>query len=487
MLPQQQAQSSARSSDPLDAPIAWLSPEDPFSTRDACEGIQIFGAIGSGKTSGSGQYLALSYLAHGFGGLVLTAKPDETQLWRDYAARVGRSEDLIIISPEQPFRFNAIDYERTRKGRGAGLTENLVELFYTLSETANRGASKGAAINEAFWEKELKKLLRNSIDLLRLAGREVTFQSVADLIHAAPRTIVGENGAEIVEKGEFFTEMCMACATRCELQDISDGDAADAQTTIRYWEKDFARIDAKHRASIVSSFTGMADLFLRGMLRDLFGTTTNVTPEASLAGKVIVLDMPVKGFSETGLYAQTLFRYCWQRAIERRSIRDNPRPVFLWIDESQLFVNEHDIEFQTTARSALVCTVFLTQNLPNYHYFLGGSERAKALAASLLANLATKIFHNNTCTTTNSYASALFSKSWQQSTSMGASANDGKVTTSRNYSTELRNEVEPIVFTRLRTGKAENDFRVDGVVHRAGRVFRHSGKNALVCTFNQKV
>ena len=41
---------------------------DAWRIKDACEGVVIFGATGSGKTSGSGQTLACAYLRAGFGG-----------------------------------------------------------------------------------------------------------------------------------------------------------------------------------------------------------------------------------------------------------------------------------------------------------------------------------------------------------------------------------------------------------------------------------
>src|ERR1017187_3883532 len=69
---------------------------DIWRIKDACEGTMIFGGTGSGKTSGSGRALATSFLAAGFGGLVLCAKPDEPALWRSYAAETGRETDLLI-------------------------------------------------------------------------------------------------------------------------------------------------------------------------------------------------------------------------------------------------------------------------------------------------------------------------------------------------------------------------------------------------------
>ena len=53
---------------PLNKPLIHFSESDAWTIRDACEGVQIFGAIGSGKTSGSCKSIAQSFLGNGFGG-----------------------------------------------------------------------------------------------------------------------------------------------------------------------------------------------------------------------------------------------------------------------------------------------------------------------------------------------------------------------------------------------------------------------------------
>jgi len=146
--------------------------------------------------------------------------------------------------------------------------------------------------------------------------------------------------------------------------DFTDDEKHDFKLTLDYWMKSFPTQHEKTRATVLSVFTGISDVFQRGVLRRIFGTETTMTPEASLDGKIILLDLPEKRFHETGVAAQTLFKFCWQRAVEGRRIENDSRPVFLWMDESQLFVNEHDVRFQTTSRSTRVATVFLTQNLP---------------------------------------------------------------------------------------------------------------------------
>src|SRR6185312_4439816 len=121
----------------LDTPLLWFGKNDPWRIRDACEGTAVFGSTGAGKTSGTGRAIAKSFLNAGFGGLVLTAKPDEADLWRQYCREANRSDSLIIFSPEERWRFNFLNYEFSRPGAGAGLTENLVRLFSTVMERSS--------------------------------------------------------------------------------------------------------------------------------------------------------------------------------------------------------------------------------------------------------------------------------------------------------------------------------------------------------------
>ncbi|HEY5233705.1 MAG TPA: hypothetical protein VIK35_09250 [Verrucomicrobiae bacterium] len=68
-----------------------------FRLSDALTGACVFGATGSGKTSGPAKHLAYGYLAAGFGGLVLCAKKEERRQWEQWAAETERTDDLVII------------------------------------------------------------------------------------------------------------------------------------------------------------------------------------------------------------------------------------------------------------------------------------------------------------------------------------------------------------------------------------------------------
>jgi type IV secretory pathway TraG/TraD family ATPase VirD4 len=474
------------SSDLLDRTLLHLSPQDPWTIRDACEGCQIFGGTGSGKTSGSGEAIAKAFLQAGFGGVVCTAKPDERALWERYCAETGRQDSLILFSPSQPHRFNFLDYEARRPGEGAGLTENLVNLFCTVLEVADRKQGKGSG--DEYWQRTLQQLLRNAFDLLMVARNRLSLPEIYQLITSAP-----QSPEQVHDPGWQKSSLCFALIEQGEAREKHESQRLDFEHTARFWLSEYPSLASKTRSIIVSNFTSMGDAFLRGALRQLFCTTTNVVPELTHEGAIIVLDLPVKEYAEVGQFAQILFKLIWQRATERRDVQNHPRPVFLWADESQNFVTSHDQLFQTTARSARACTVYLTQNLSNYYAALGG-EGARAEADSLLGNLQTKIFHANGDHVTNTWAAELFAKSWQFRSSVSSSTSqpvnwmDGSPTTQHGTggSQSLEWDVLPQEFTTLRKGGPANDLAVDALVFQGGRIWSATGRNSLRTSFLQQ-
>lgn len=462
---------------PLDQPLVWFSQNDPWRIRDACEGTQIFGATGSGKTSGSGRAIAKAFLSSGFGGLVLTAKKDDRALWEKYCAETGRSDALIVFSPSEPWRFNFLDYELRRPGLGAGDTENLVRLFFTVLEISE--GRRGAA-PDPFWERAARQMLRNAIDLLAAAKGRLVLAEIYDLITSAPTSMEEVNNPEWQERS-----FCFHCAAEGLMKAEGTVREHDFMLASKYWLREFPTLAEKTRSVVVTTFTSMADCFLRGKLRELFCTTTNILPEHSHQGHIILLDLPVKEYGEIGRFAQVLFKYVWQGATERRDVQASPRPVFLWADEAQYFITSLDKDFQMTARSSRACTVYLTQNLPNYHAMLGGD---KAAADALLGNFQTTIFHANGDSTTNQWAADLIAKSFQENISGGSSTggNDQGPSRSTTVSQSLEYDVQPQHFTRLRKGGPESSCMVDSIIFRSGKPWRATAKNYLKTTFDQR-
>jgi type IV secretory pathway TraG/TraD family ATPase VirD4 len=252
----------------------------------------------------------------------------------------------------------------------------------------------------------------------------------------------------------------------------------------QFFEDTYIPLSEKTRSIVEFSFSGFLFRLLRDPVYKLFcSNPSNVRPEDCLNGKIILLDLPVKLYDKVGRDAQIMFKYIWQRAMERRNVTANSRPVFLLADEAQNFLHEHDADYQATARSARICTVYITQNLPNYYANMGG-QRAEYKVKSFLGTLNTKIFHANSDIETNGYASSLIGDHMVEKTSMGSNVGVGNISRSTNTSAEFEKAVRPERFIRLKTGGQRNEFAVEGYVHRQGDLFS-TGNNYLKMTFNQ--
>lgn len=479
----------------LDAPLLQITSgkhTTHWTVRDAVEGVQIFGGIGSGKTSGSGRMLALKYLKHGFGGLVLTVKPDEKDLWQDYCRQAGRVNDLVILEPGGKERFNFVEYISEANGSGNAYTENIVQVLKTVIRASEeKGGGRG---DDAFWEASLDMLIFHAIDLCYLAYGKVSIQQLYDIAITAPRK--PEEGVEPKKKTEdkafdvayqkvndemkdlsyaFLNNMTYV--QRCEYQASPDRSlyVLDKLPELRLFKfvdqfffETYYNLHEKTRSIIEFSFASFLLRMLKEPIYSLFcnGQST-IRPEDCLEGKIILINLPVKVYHKVGRDCQVLFKYIWQRTMEKRNVKLNQRPMFLWADEAQNFLHEHDPDYQATARSSMIATVYISQNLPNYHANMGG-VKSEYKVKSFLGTLGTKIFHANADLETNKYASELVGKSWTEEKTKSFTL-AGQFSSSRSMKDLLLHMMRPEQFVSLKTGGPENEGVTEGLMHRQGK------------------
>ncbi len=484
----------------LEMPLANFSGAQ-WTIGHAVEGVQIFGGIGSGKTTGSGKFLALKYLSAGFGGLVLTVKPDERALWEKYARLTGRTNDLIIVEPGGANSFNFLEYESAR-----GDTQNVLQVLKTVIR-AGEEKSAGAA-QDPFWESSLEMLISHVIDLCKLAYGRVTVREMYDIVQSLPRqgeTRIKDDSAfgkamlsaiRNIDESVAAWESGLPAGELDRLTASKDGsayeetvcDALDDARLFRFVESFFLdtyrQLAEKTRSIIDLTFSG----FLFGLLRDPVYTlfcrgTSTVTPEDCFEGKIIVIDLPVKLYHKIGRDSQILMKYVWQRAVEKRAVGRDDLPVFLWADEAQHFLHEYDAEYQATARSSLIATVYLTQNVANYHANMGGS-RSEFRVKSFLGTLATKFFHSNADIDTNRYASDLIGDGLFEEISTNETIS-AELGISRSTRPTFNRLVRPEKFLRLKTGGARNGWHVSAYVHFQGNI-EGAKHNVVLTTFGQK-
>lgn len=484
----------------LDTPITRIGNNKvAWTIRNSVEGLQIFGGIGSGKTSGSGRYFALKYLSTGYGGLVLTVKPDEKDEWVKYCKITGREDDLIIVEPNGKHSFNFLDYESRQDEYGKSYTDNILQVLKTVIRAGEEKAHGKS--DDSFWENALDLLIANSIDLCLLAFGKVSVSNLYYIIRSAPtmpipKTKKTENELATEEpvKEQTLFKIALAKAIEnvqrkvriwqssipldervkmdeYEMNQKMEEHIPETRTLMfvdEFFTETYANLSEKTRSIVDFSFTSFLFHLLKDPVYSLFcNKPSTFTPEDCLNGKIIVINLPVKIYQKVGRDVQILFKYIWQRAMEKRNINENERPVFLWADEAQNFLHEYDPDYQATARSSRIATVYISQNIPNYYANMGGGK-AEYKVKSFLGTLATKIFHANADIETNKYASELIGEAYTDDQTFTRGATDGKVSASTANRYHLTRIVRPEEFQTLLTGGEMNENKVMGYIHVQG-------------------
>lgn len=486
----------------LDDPILDFdqdNPRDFVVARDFLRGCGIFGGTGSGKTSSSGRAIAMEFLKYGMGGLVLCAKPEERYHWEWLAKKCSREKDLIIFDEKSKYRFNPFQYEVTRKGKGAGATFNLVNLLMILYQMGRTITGQGAAHDgERFWDTALKRLVGRVIELLKLACEKVSISNMHAVItstltreeRAAMDDLMEKNDETVIMKKlekwgeENFYIRCLCNATK---HLIKEEGSKGYNSLVRqyhlvknYFNREFALLAERTKTIIVESFLGVVEPFLGGILYEYFANETNIYPEWIEEGKIIIIDFPIKEYMELGVYAQGIFKYLTQQALERRKFKEGDMPAFLWIDEAHFFLNsEYDQLFLTTSRSSGTCVCLITQNISNFYAAIGG-RNPKPKVDSLLGLLAVKIFHNNSDPVTNNFAAESIGKYFKSVGGISAGQYNNI-----NLNQQLHYQVDPREFTVLKTGGQLNDFEAEAIITVAGKVWSND-KNFIKTKFSQK-
>jgi hypothetical protein len=464
-----------------------------FRIADAVTGVFICGGTGSGKSTGPGRSLSYAYLAAGFGGLVLCAKPGEAEDWKKCAKETDRSDDLVLIDASGTYRFNFMDWEESHAENGGGL--NIVALLDEIAGAVAGETGKEGGDNK-FWEQALHLMNANLVDLCLLAGLRVSLPLLHSILSSAPQSL-----EELSDPKWQETSTCAAILNEAD-EATRKGDPeirADFEECATYWRFGFPGLSEKTRSIIVLSFSMLARPFTTRPLRKLFSSDTNITPEATFGGKVIVVNLPVQSWRLIGRFAGLAWKFCFQVAVLRRTapIKKNTflRPVFLWADEAQNFITRFDAMYVAVARSAGGATVFLVQNRESFRHVLGNNDAVD----SLLGNLQAKFFCQGSGET-NEWASRLLGERWVESvsTSINTNVNDGvgarpesrkSASAGVTRGPQQRRFVEPSAFTTLKRGGERNDFKVECIVYLGGNEFAGPDGELLpykLLTFDQR-
>lgn len=455
--------------------IRWKgsSASAAWTIGDSFEGVQVFGDTGSGKSSASAKLLATSLLRAGYGGLVLTVKPEDATDWFDLLTDNGRLNDGIFFGPNSVHCFNFLDYE-LKRGQQKGLGSlSAAQILGELVSLAQRSAGRA----DDFWNQAANEMVAHTLEIIRASGATPSLKLAKEIIESAPRTLAD------VDDPQWQGNPNSKLWAMLQRGKAAGSQSADFKLAEHYWLVQFPQMPEKTRSSVMATFTAsVAQYFCPEIIHRLFGEKTNVTPDDISEGKIVVVELPVKQFGAAGRFAGIVWKYCAQLAFERRDNKE--RPVFIFVDESHHFLTDYDQLFQTTARSSRCSVVYLTQSLSNY-YALSPGNSGKHRVDSMCNCLKTKILHQCSHPETRLAFADAIGKRRVTIVSESVTAGSGKPVTTRNESPGVDFWSHPDKATSLKTGGPANKFKVTAIVDKAGKSLDDK-PYLLVADFDQR-
>lgn len=437
-------------------PFIQLSEKDYLSLHSVFEGLHCFGQTGSGKSSAVLRAYMRSCLLHKFGGAIFCPKPQDASDAVALIRQMGREKDIILLGPGHPATVNILEHELKRGG-----VENAIHTLTAISDIAE--GRSGPDGGDAFWPRSAAQLNRAALALQNLAGNDISLTSLIRFIADLPRDY-----KQMGEEGWRKRSFAYQTSTTARAAAKNQMEAQSFEVAETYVTASFPGYGDRTQGSITATLVSAIDPLLYGEPWRILSNQTTVLPEqAYTEGKIFVFDMDLANHGEAGRLCQNLFKYVFQRQMLRRGL--NKRPVFLVCDEAHYFISPFDFRFQSVARSYLVSTFYLTQNMANYRAMLSNNA-----VDALLGSLTTHIYCCNTDTDTNRYAAERIGRRWQMKT--GFSGGDGHA--SASGSQHLEYEVEPHQFALLPT---HNPF--GAIVYRAGLF--SNGRNWLPVAFQR--
>jgi hypothetical protein len=475
----------------LDRNMILLSDTDALRFRDLIEGgTLITGGLGSGKSSTSGKNLAMSFLRAGLGGLILTVKSDETDVWRRYAKLCGREKDLVIFNAESGMSFDPLAYSWNIPGRGAAHIETIVELFSTLISV---GKVYTASSGERYFEQAVEELMRAALVTLSLAGEPVSITSIHRIISSLP----SEPG-QIEDTDWQRSSDCgqLVAKLRQRKGSFSASQWSDLDIAIVYMLEKWPAHDPRTRSNIESTWSGMASKFTYDPFRSMFCSGEySFTPEQTThEHKVVLLDMPVLEYGrETSRLCQILVKIIFQRAWLRHQYKPGCcHGAFLFQDEFALLMHRNESHFHMVCRGSAIAPVCITPNILNIAAEEFGEQTPGAKTLGFLGLLSVKIFHANNETETCNYAANQIGKEYRYLDSWNAGASDNHSQAGVSGSKQLVHVIEPIEFTRLIKPDGDNPCS-QAIVYMSGRTFNATktaqnpkGRNYLSVLFSRE-
>lgn len=424
----------------------WPGTSREFPVSEAVRGIQIFGATGSGKTSGSGAFIAQSILLHGIGGLILTCKKDDFTLWERFAKNTGVSDSIVRIGWDTNFCLNIFEFVRNNtddpKNVHIEIADVMKDFFFD---------REGGEVDN-FWTKSRELLVVNIIRSFVINDTPITIQNIYMFI------------------GELY--LLKKKAAKAIFISSLVGKTDDLN---KYFFESLPSLADETLSSTILTLEVQLGRYAHSKVGEMFMGKTNIDPRVMLSGARLVIDTPVERYGNEGLLINVLWKAVFEKMVLKHKDKKSEL-TFKWEDEAHNTVTKRDALFNSTSRDKNQINVYCTQGVNNY--LLNAAKASEKSVSALLLNIGTKIFHQTTENKTFEIVKDL-SGTTEIEKKREHKDSESKVSVTTEKAKEEKIKRDEVI--KLRKGGKETGFFVDAFVSQGGEE-----SNVFIVTFSQR-
>lgn len=337
----------------------------PFglTCKDLSTHLVVFGATGTGKTSGVLRPLAQTYLASGFGGaLILDGKGQ-------LAAEFSNYPGYLLVEP------GLCDL---------GLLEGLeAEEVVQAISSVQCGSEQGE--NQFFISNGRQMMLAASVILRecnKISGEQFpwTFHMLSVVLDKMCN----------LDDAKIYTDFLRK-------QGLNHGLLSDA---IHYYSVKVPQMDERTRANILSTCASwLAPLMSHPKTLPWTRVEKGVDVTQCLRGGIVGVNVPASEFGDAGLIITSLVKARIFTAVRRRKAdwQQNgvDKPMLMLVDEAQAVIGKLELDIFPVARSLGLMGVYATQSIDEFYGRFGEHQ-----ALALLNNFRSFVMFSSSSSTT---------------------------------------------------------------------------------------
>lgn len=458
--------------------LLWLSGHDSITLHQLYEGVLAIGGTGSGKSS-TMAHLMRALMLRGVAMQILTAKADDFTGIKTIAEESGRGDDLIRFAPGEPHTFDFLDFELRSPGASPDTAGALMtDIVDFASQTRTQQS------NEPFFPLMSARQMRMAITAIWKAYQRCSVADIYRFCTSLPTTT--EQAADPAWQATSYAVETLAVAR-------DRGEDDDLRLAGDFALCEWPQMSDRTQGGVHAQTMTVLAPFMTGVARKLVASgVTSCSPADVLAGKILVIDLPVLVYRESGQFVQLAWKLSMIRAALRRVVTPDSIPVCIWADEAQLHaLPKVDSMTQAVARSHRLINVAITQS----DNLLVAAMRSREEAFAWCSNLMTKFIFASGDWETMQRFSWLAGQSRQLVMHGTGGARKGYDPIgdllgepqggSVSFSEQWLPNIRPELFGLLRKGGPENGYVVDCYVTQSGRRFSN-GRTFLPCSFEQR-